>query len=104
MIDVERGDDVIAGREGVENGGGRRRARGERGGGSTAFQCGEAAFQHVAVGVSRTSVDVAAGVGSVRGALEGGGGVDGRGDGTGERVRLVAGMDDEGFESHGEGS
>ena len=99
-VDVVGRDDVVAGFESLDEGGGYGESGGEAEGLFAAFERGEAFFERMAVGVVLARVAVAARIFAVGAAFEGGGKVDGRGHCSGGRVDMAPRVDGPGLNLH----
>ena len=99
-VDVVGRDDVVAGFESLDEGGGYGESGGETEGLFAAFEGGETFLERMAVGIVLARVAVPARIFAVGSAFEGGGKVDGRGHCSGGGVDMAPRVDGPGLNLH----
>ena len=99
-VDIVRRQNVVAGFEALDHGGGHGQSRGKHQRLFAALQIGQALFQHGAVRVAVAGIAEAARVGAFRAAFKRGGEVDGRRHRAGGGVDVASRMDRPGLDLH----
>jgi hypothetical protein len=101
VVGVPWRDDVLARKQGLEHGGGRRHAGREGDCGLAALQRGQRCLELAARGIVASRVDEPVRQCALGVAREGGGEMDGRGDRAGRGVGVVTSVDRDGLNAHG---
>ncbi len=99
VVGVGRRDHMITRGEGHEDGGGRRRARGEGNRGFAAIELAQTLLQHRSCGIAVARIEMPAWIAAVCIALEGRGGVDGRRHRSCGRIDTSSGVDGQRFQA-----
>ena len=94
------GENVISGREGLENSHGSTASRSERSRSGTALERRDSLLERLPIGVVVARLHEPARVRAFDVAFESGGEMNGRRDGAGSRIYVVSGMHGQSFDFH----